>query len=68
MGGASVFSVPPPQAYQKLQTGVLDAQPIHFVAIGEFKLFEVAKYVHDLTWGQGQIPLLMSQAVLGQVV
>lgn len=60
MGGASVFSVPP-QAYQKLQTGVLDAQPIHFLAIGEFKLYEVAKYVLDLSWGQGELPLVLSK-------
>ena len=60
MGGASVFSVPP-QAYQKLQTGVLDAQPIHFLAIGEFKLFEVAKFALDLSWGQAELPLVLSK-------
>ena len=67
MGGASVFSVPP-QAYQKLQTGVLDAQPIHFLAIGEFKLFEVAKYAHDLTWGAGADTVVDEQTDLGQAI
>lgn len=61
MGGAGVFCVPP-QAYQKLQTGVIDAVPIHFLALGEFKLYEVAKYVNDLPWGQSELPFLMNKS------
>ena len=61
MGGAGVFCIPH-QAYQKLQTGVIDAIPIHFLAAGEFKLFEVAKYVYDLPWGQSELPFFMCKS------
>jgi TRAP-type C4-dicarboxylate transport system substrate-binding protein len=61
MGGAGVFCIPH-QAYQKLQTGVIDATAIHFLALGEFKLYEVAKYVYDLPWGQAELPFLMSKS------
>ena len=61
MGGAGVFCIPP-ETYQKLQTGVIDAVPIHFLAIGEFKLYEVAKYVYDLPWGQSELPFLMNKS------
>lgn len=61
IGAAPVFDVIP-QAYQKLQTGVLDATTINFQAIGEFKIYEVAKYATDVSWGQGGLSLVMSQS------
>lgn len=61
LGGAGVFCVPP-QAYQKLQTGVIDAVPIHFLAIGEFKVYEVAKNALDISFGQAELPLLMTRS------
>ncbi len=60
MGAAGVFSIPP-EAYQKLQTGVLDATAIHFLATGEFKLYEVAKYALDISLGQTELPFVMSR-------
>ena len=61
MGAAGVFCIPH-ETYQKLQTGVVDATTIHFLALGEFKLYEVAKYVYDLPWGQAELPFLMSKS------
>ena len=60
LGAAGVFDIPP-QAYQKLQTGVIDATTIHFLATGEFKVYEVAKYALDISFGQSELPFLMSR-------
>ena len=60
IGAAPVFDVIP-TAYQKLQTGVLDATTIGFQAVGEFKIYEVAKYALDISWGQGGLPLVMTR-------
>jgi TRAP-type C4-dicarboxylate transport system substrate-binding protein len=61
MGGAGIFDTPGPGAYQKLQTGVVDATTIHYLAMGEFKLQEVSKYALEVFLGQGGLPLLMSR-------
>ncbi len=60
LGAAGVFDIPP-QAYQKLQTGVTDATAIHFLATGEFKVYEVAKYALDISFGQAELPFMMSR-------
>ena len=60
LGAAGVFDIPP-QAYQKLQTGVIDATMIHFLATGEFKVYEVAKYALDISFGQAELPFMMSR-------
>lgn len=60
LGAAPVFDIPP-HAYQKLQTGILDATLIHFLATGEFKVYEVAKYALDIHFGQSDLPVMMSR-------
>jgi TRAP-type C4-dicarboxylate transport system substrate-binding protein len=59
-GGAAVFDVPP-KAYQSLQTGVIDVSTLHWIAIGEFKIFEVAKYFLDSRIDQSSLMCLMSK-------
>lgn len=66
IGAAPIFDSPP-QAYQKLQTGVLDATTIPFQAVGEFKLYEVAKSALDISWGQGALPLAMSRSTWDKI-
>ena len=60
LGAAGVFCIPP-QTYQKLQTGVIDATAIHFLATGEFKAYEVAKYALDISLGQSDLLFMMSR-------
>jgi TRAP-type C4-dicarboxylate transport system substrate-binding protein len=59
-GAAGIFNVIP-DAYQSLQTGVIDVTSIHWIAIGEFKIFEVAKYVLDLPIDMTALSCLMSK-------
>lgn len=60
LGAAGIFSIPP-HAYQKLQTGVINVATIHFSGIKDFKLYEVAKYATNVSWGQSELPLMMSK-------
>ena len=59
-GGAGIFNVIP-EAYQSLQTGVIDVTTIHWIAIGEFKVFEVVNNVLDLPVDQTSLTCLMSK-------
>jgi TRAP-type C4-dicarboxylate transport system substrate-binding protein len=60
LGAAGVFCIPP-QTYQKLQTGIVDGTAIHFLAIGEFKAYEVAKYALDISLGQSDLLFVFSR-------
>jgi TRAP-type C4-dicarboxylate transport system substrate-binding protein len=57
---AGIFCVPP-LIYQQMQTGVIDIATIHFPGIKDFKLYEVGKSVTLVSWGQSEIPLVMSK-------
>jgi TRAP-type C4-dicarboxylate transport system substrate-binding protein len=58
---AGVFCVPP-LVYQQMQTGVIDIATIHFSGIKDFKLYEVGKFATLVSWGQSEIPLVMSKS------
>jgi len=50
--GAAPVAAPPPQAYQMMQTGVVDGFCMPWVAINDFQLWEVAKYNIDADTGE----------------
>jgi TRAP-type C4-dicarboxylate transport system substrate-binding protein len=59
-GAAGVFKVLP-KSYQALQTGVIDAAALHWTGLGEFKLYEVIKYVLEIPIDQSSLAFLMSK-------
>lgn len=59
-GGAGVFNILP-EAYQALQTGVIDAAALHWTGLGEFKFYEVVKYVLEMPIDQTSLAFLMSK-------
>jgi len=59
-GGAGVFNIIP-KAYPALQTGVIDAAALHWTGLGEFKLYEVIKYVLEVPIDQSSLAFLMSK-------
>ncbi len=50
----------PPLAYEKLQTGVTQGTLSDWAGISSYQLWEVAKYITDVDFGQCAFPLVMS--------
>ena len=65
-GGAGIFNVIP-EAYQSLQTGVIDVTTIHWIALGEFKVFEVCSHVLDMPIDQTSLMCLMKKSKWDQI-
>jgi TRAP-type transport system periplasmic protein len=61
IGATPVMDVPP-QAYEKLQTGVTQATCVDWTAIQGFQLWEVAKYYTNVQLGGNGLPLVISKA------
>ncbi len=51
----------PPTAYEKLQTGVTNGAFAAISAVTDFKIYEVAKYVSDITFGAGGHPQIINK-------
>jgi TRAP-type C4-dicarboxylate transport system substrate-binding protein len=60
LGAVSVTDVPP-TAYEKLQTGVTNAAFAAASAVSDFKIYEVTKYLPDVTFGAGGHPQIINQ-------
>ncbi len=59
--GAAPVAAPPPQSYQMLQTGVVDAFCSPWVAVNDFQLWEVVKYQVDADTGESGMVTTISQ-------
>ena len=66
LGAVSVTDVPP-TAYEKLQTGVTNAAFAAASAVSDFKIYEVTKYLPDVTFGAGGHPQIINQATWNKI-
>lgn len=60
VGGASV-NIVPPKVYMSLKTGVLDGSIMSISQIGDYKLWEVAKYFTDVYLGRSMFAIIMNK-------
>ena len=61
LNGAPVFTIPP-MMYEQLQTGVLDLTTVAWGAAMDWQLQELVDYAINISWGAGQLPLLMNKS------
>jgi TRAP-type C4-dicarboxylate transport system substrate-binding protein len=61
LNGAPVFTIPP-MMYEQLQTGVLDLTTVAWGAAMDWQLQELVDYAIDISWGAGQLPLLLNKS------
>ena len=59
-GATPVMDIPP-QAYEKLQTGITQGTTVDWSAVLSYQLWEVAKYCTDVYLGGNGLPLTMGQ-------
>jgi TRAP-type C4-dicarboxylate transport system substrate-binding protein len=64
--GAPVHTIPP-MMYEQLQTGVLDLTTVAWGAAMDWQLQELVDYAIDISWGAGQLPVLMNESVWDQI-
>jgi TRAP-type C4-dicarboxylate transport system substrate-binding protein len=64
--GAPVHTIPP-MMYEQLQTGVLDLTTVAWGAAMDWQLQELVDYAIDLSWGGGQLPVLLNESVWDQI-
>jgi len=64
--GAPVFTIPP-MMYEQLQTGVLDLTTVAWGAAMDWQLQELVDYAIDISWGAGQLPLLLNESVWDKI-
>jgi TRAP-type transport system periplasmic protein len=60
-GATPVMDIPP-QAYEKLQTGITQGTAVDWSAVLSYQLWEVAKYLTSVYLGGNGLPLTMSMA------
>lgn len=60
VGGASV-NIVPPKVYMSMKTGVLDGSIMSISQIGDYKLWEVAKYFTDVYLGRSMFAIVMNK-------
>ena len=58
--GAAPVAAPPPQAYQMLQTGVVEAFTMPWVAVNDYQLWEVVKSQVDVDTGMSAMVNVIS--------
>ena len=66
LNGAPVFTIPP-MMYEQLQTGVLDLTTVAWGAAMDWQLQELVDYAVNISWGAGQLPLLLNESVWDQI-
>jgi TRAP-type C4-dicarboxylate transport system substrate-binding protein len=66
LGGAPVFTIPP-MMYEQLQTGVLDLTTVAWGAAMDWQLQELVDYAIDISWGAGQLPLLLNKSTWDKI-
>jgi TRAP-type C4-dicarboxylate transport system substrate-binding protein len=49
--------------YEQLQTGVLDLTTVAWGAAMDWQLQELVNYAINISWGAGQLPLLLNKSV-----
>jgi TRAP-type C4-dicarboxylate transport system substrate-binding protein len=66
LNGAPVFTIPP-QMYEQLQTGVIDVTTVAWGAALDWQIQELVNYVYDLSFGGGQLPLVINTSVWNKI-
>jgi TRAP-type C4-dicarboxylate transport system substrate-binding protein len=66
LNGAPVFTIPP-MMYEQLQTGVLDLTTVAWGAAMDWQLQELVDYAVNISWGGGQLPLLLNESVWDKI-
>jgi TRAP-type transport system periplasmic protein len=59
-GGADVMQVPP-DTYMNMDKGVVDGSFVSWTMVWDYKLWEAAKYIYDMSFGAGAFAMIMNQ-------